>query len=146
MQASLRPDEFWSTSILHPFGLMQPDGTHVIRVARSKSERGTLTIQGCVPPVGSAVSVMRGSTDSLLGIADEVVGAALDARPGAGVLLTFSCAARAMILGPRAPEEPRRLQAAAGPVPTFGFYCCGEFARTAGVLATHNATLTAMAL
>jgi hypothetical protein len=142
----LAPEAFWPTSILHPFGLMQPDGTHVIRVARSKGEAGTLKIQGCVPSVGSAVHVMTGSVDSLLSVTDEVVCAALEAQPAAGVLLTFSCAARAMILGGRAPEEAQRLQAAAGSVPTFGFYCCAEFARTAGVLGTHNATLTAVAL
>jgi hypothetical protein len=142
----LSREAFWPTSILHPFGLMQPDGTHVIRVARSKSEQGTLMIQGCVPAVGSAVQVMDGSADSLLGVTEEVVEIALAARPGAAVLLTFSCAARAMILGERAPEEAVRLQAAAGDVPTFGFYCCAEFARTAGVLGTHNATLTAVAL
>jgi hypothetical protein len=51
-----------------------------------------------------------------------------------------------MIFGERAPEEARQLQASAGAVPTFGFYCCAEFARTAGVLGTHNATLTAVAL
>ena len=103
-------------------------------------------IQGCVPSVGSAVQVMGGSVDSLLGVTEDVVGAALEAQPGAQVLVTFSCAARAMIFGERASEEAQRLQAAAGAVPTFGFYCCAEFARTAGVLGTHNATLTAVAL
>jgi hypothetical protein len=142
----LKPEEFWGTSILHPFGLLQPDGTHVIRVARSKTPEGTLRIQGCVPPVGSAVHVMEGSVDGLLSVADEVVHGALEALPGASVLLVFSCAARAMIFGGRAPEEAQLLQAAAGEVPTFGFYCCAEFARTAGVLGTHNATLTAVAL
>jgi hypothetical protein len=89
---------------------------------------------------------MGGSVDSLLGVTDEVVDDALDSQPDAAVLLTFSCAARAMIFGERAPEEARHLQASAGAVPTFGFYCCAEFARTAGVLGTHNATLTAVAL
>lgn len=42
--------------------------------------------------------------------------------------------------------EAGREAAAAGSVPTFGMHCCGEFARSAGVLGTHNATLTAMAL
>ncbi len=146
LTAPLTPEAFWPTSILHPFGLMQPDGAHVIRVARSKTERGTLVIQGCVPSVGSAVQVMGGSVDSLLGVTEDVVAAALEAQPGAQVLLTFSCAARAMIFGERASEEARRLQTAAGAVPIFGFYCCAEFARTAGVLGTHNATLTAVAL
>jgi hypothetical protein len=142
----LRVDNFWDTSILHPFGLLQEDGTAVIRVARSKSVTGELRIQGCVPPPGSAVQVMNGSVDGLLGVVDEVVGSSLGARRDAGVLLTFSCAARAKIFGDRAPEEARRLQDAAGDVPIFGFCCCAEFARTAGILGTHNATLTAIAL
>ena len=71
---------------------------------------------------------------------------ALNAHPQPGVLLAFSCAARAAIFGESTSEEVRLLQAAAGEIPIFGIYCCGEFARTAGVLATHNATLTALAL
>lgn len=142
----LSTDQFWGTSITHPFGLLQSDGTSVIRVARSKTEQGTLRIQGCVPPTGSAVQVMTGTADTLLDIVEEVVDVTLGAYPDSGVLLAFSCAARATIFGERTAEESRRLQAAAGTTPTFGFYCCGEFARTAGVLGTHNATLTALAL
>lgn len=142
----LGADQFWGTSITHPFGLLQSNGSSVIRVARSKTEHGTLRIQGCVPPAGSAVQVMTGTADTLLDIVEEVASATLETYPDAGVLLTFSCAARATIFGERTAEESRRLQAAAGAVPTFGFYCCGEFARTAGVLGTHNATLTALAL
>ena len=142
----LHPNRFWETSILHPFGLMQDDGTSVIRVARSKSDRGDLRIQGCLPPPGCEVRVMSGSVESLLKVVDEVGGACLGVRRNAGVLLAFSCAARAAICGARAPEEARRLQDSAGEVPTFGFYCCAEFARTVGVLGTHNATLTAIAL
>jgi len=146
LQAPLAIEAFWPASLRHPFGVAQPDGTHVIRVARAKDAQGTLTIQGCVPAVGSVVQVMEGSPDRLLDVTGDVVAAALEEQPGASVLLVFSCAARAMILGDRAPEEAGRLQDAAGAVPTFGFYCCAEFARTSGVLATHNATLTAIAL
>lgn len=142
----LSAEDFWGTSIMHPFGLLQSDGTAVIRVARSKDGEGRLKIQGCVPPTGSAVQVMGGSIDDLLAITDEVVANSLADHQEAGALLVFSCAARAVIFGSRAREEAERLQAAAGAVPTFGFYCCGEFARTAGVLGTHNATLTALAL
>ena len=142
----LHADKFWETSILHPLGLLQPDGSSVIRVARAMTPQRGLRIQGCVPPAGSAVQVMSGGTDALLGIVRGIAQSALGALPNPAVLLTFSCAARAAIFGPRALEEPRILQEAAGGVPTFGFYCCGEFARSAGVLGTHNATLTAMAL
>ncbi|MFH1985357.1 MAG: FIST N-terminal domain-containing protein [Pseudomonadota bacterium] len=142
----LSAEAFWGTSIVHPFGLLQSDGTAVIRVARSKTAQGTLMIQGCVPPTGSAVQVMSSSTEALLDVAGEVAREALARHPKAGVLLAFSCAARAVIFGPRTLEEAQRLQAAAGEVSTFGIYCCGEFARTAGVLGTHNATLTVLAL
>lgn len=142
----LSADKFWGTSIHHPFGLLQHDGSTVIRVARAKTEQGTLIIQGCVPPSGSAVQVMSGTADTLLSIVGDVARTALNASSEAGVLLVFSCAARAMIFGERTSEEPRLLQVAAGNVPTFDVYCCGEFARTVGVLGTHNATLTALAL
>jgi hypothetical protein len=142
----LSADKFWGTSIHHPFGLIQPDGPPVIRVARAKTEKDTLLIQGCVPPSGSAVQVMSGTADTLLSIVADVAKTALSASPEAGVLLVFSCAARAMIFGERASEESCLLQEAAGEVPTFGIYCCGEFARTVGVFGTHNATMTALAL
>lgn len=142
----LSAEDFWGTSILHPFGLLQADGSTIIRVARSKSPEGALRIQGCVPPEGSAVQVMSGNADSLLGVVGPVATAAMVANPAAGVLLTFSCAARAAIFKERTCQETQQLQAVAGAIPSFGIYCCGEFARTAGVLGTHNATLTAVAL
>lgn len=142
----LSVEKFWSTSIHHPFGLLQPDGSTVIRVARAKTEQGTLRIQSCVPPSGSVVQVMSGTADTLLGIVDDVASTALRASSEAGVLLVFSCAARAVIFGERTSEEPQLLQVAAGNVPTFGIYCCAEFARTVGVFGTHNATLTTLAL
>jgi hypothetical protein len=64
----LNEDNFWGTSIRHPFGLLQADGSTIIRVARAKTSDGSLRIQGCVPPDGSAVQVMHGDADSLLEI------------------------------------------------------------------------------
>ena len=146
LPGELPADRFWDTALYHPFGLIQPDGSTMIRAARAKTDQGGLIIQGCLPPAGSAVQVMTGVADTLLDVVGDVTGAALDAFSNAGALLTFSCAARAVIFGNRTPEEAVRLQARAGSVPTFGFYCCGEFARTTGVLGTHNLTLTALAL
>jgi hypothetical protein len=142
----LSREKFWGTSILHPLGLLQHDGTSVIRVARSKTAQNGLRIQGCVPPAGSAIQVMSGSAETLLGVVGGVARGALDAQASPGVVLAFSCAARATILGQRTIEETRGLQEAAGAIPTFGIYCCGEFARSVGVLGTHNATLTTIAL
>lgn len=139
-------EQFWSTAIRHPLGQIQPDGSTVIRVARAKTPQGALSIYGCVPPTGSAVQVMDGSADSLMAVADQAITESLRVTPQAGVVLAFSCAARAMLFGPRVAEEARLMQTAAGTRCTFGFHCCAEFARTAGVLSTHNATLTTLAL
>ncbi|NLT53938.1 MAG: hypothetical protein GXX79_05095 [Actinomycetales bacterium] len=65
-------------------------------------------------------------------------------RPG--VVLAFSCVARLEMLRDRQHEEASRLQAAAGDVPTFGFYTYGEFARTTSAFGFHNATIAAVAL
>ncbi len=142
----LSPEKFWDTSLYHPFGLLQADGSSVIRVARAKTLEGALRIQGCVPPAGSAVQVMTGTASTLLDVVEEVAESALDGHGQSSVLLVFSCAARKVIFGERVGEEAARLQAAAGSIPVFGFYCCGEFARSMGVLGTHNATLTALAM
>jgi hypothetical protein len=141
----LSAEAFWGTSVHHPLGLMQSDGSFIIRAARAKSPSGALRIQGCVPPEGGAVQVMASTPDKLIDVTDEV-GAIVGRRADLGALLSFSCAARGMLLGGRIAEEPQRLQKAAGDVPSFGIYCCGEFARTVGVLGTHNCTLTALAL
>lgn len=138
--------DFWNTAIAHPFGLLQADGDTVIRVARSKTAAGVLNIQGCVPPEGSAVQVMSGDADALLAVVPEVAQTALAGAAAPGVLIAFSCAARMGVCQERIAEEPLALQAAAGAIPSFGIYCCGEFARTSGVLGTHNATLTALVL
>jgi hypothetical protein len=142
----LSADKFWDSSMYHPFGILQMDGSTIIRAARAKTPSDSLLIQACVPPAGSAVQVMEGSCDSLLAIVGEVGRAALKANPEAGLILAFSCAMRARIMKERTHEEAETLQAAAGDVVVAGIYCCGEFARTAGTLGTHNATLTVLAL
>ena len=137
---------FWDTSMYHPLGILQMDGSSIIRVARTKTPQGSLLIQGCVPPAGGAVQVMESSEESLLAVADEVGRDALLRNPEAAVIIAFSCAMRARLLKDKTPQEAAQLQTAAGEAAVFGMYCCGEFARVAGTLGTHNATLTAIAL
>jgi hypothetical protein len=144
-EEELAPEKFLATSVMYPLGLLQADGSRVIRLSYARNGNG-LVIHGCLPPPGGAVQVMTATVDELLAVGDEVIPAALETRPDAGVILAFSCAARGFIFGDRVGEEAPRLQKLAGDVPVFGFYTHAEFARTAGVLATHNETLTALAL
>jgi hypothetical protein len=127
----------------HAFGLLEPDGTQLIRGAYFDGEG---MVQTFTPlPLYSAVQIVSSGPDELLDISEQIVADALSGV-GASVLLTFSCVARLDILGERGPEEPARLQAAAGAVPTFGFFTYGEFARTSSVAGYHNATVAALAL
>ncbi|SDZ38196.1 Uncharacterized conserved protein, contains FIST_N domain [Micromonospora pattaloongensis] len=127
----------------HAFGLIEPDGSELIRGAFVDDD-GLIRTFTPLPPYG-AVQIMSCDPDDLLNVCEPVVADAL-AVESPRVMLTFSCAARMDILRERAAEEPTRLQEAAGPVPTFGFYTYGEFARSTGVSGYHNATLTALAL
>lgn len=127
----------------HAFGLIESDGSHLIRGAFTGPD-GLLRTFAPLPPYG-AVEVVSCRPDDLLDVTEEVVAEAL-ADQDASLLLTFSCLARLDILGARTSEEVARLQAAAGAVRTFGFYTYGEFARTNSVAGFHNATITAIAL
>jgi hypothetical protein len=127
----------------HAFGLIEPDGSKLIRGAFIDDDKQLRTFAP-LPPF-SAVEVMSCDQDDLLDISEKVVNDAL-AGGGRSVMLAFSCMARLQILGERSGEEVSRLQAAAGGVPTFGFYTAGEFARTTSVSGYHNATIAALAL
>jgi hypothetical protein len=127
----------------HALGLIEPDGSQLIRGVYVDDNHQLRTF---VPlPPYSAVQTVSCQQDDLLAISDTIASEALGGRDAA-VLLAFSCVARLDILRDRSAEEPARLQAAAGQVPTVGFYTYGEFARTSGVAGYHNATLAAIAL
>lgn len=127
----------------HLLGLVEPDGSLLVRTVYS--EDGDLRTFAQIPPY-SAVQVVRGDADRLLAVSEDVVRAAFAGAAEPAVLLVFSCTARMDLFGERAPEEAERLQAAAGSVPTAGFYTFGEFARTTSASGYHNATVVAVAL
>jgi hypothetical protein len=136
----VRPGGYYSA---HAFGLIEPDGTHLIRGALM-SDEGMITTFAPLP-VYSAIQIMGCDEDDLLAVSDDVARRSVAGRD-ASVLLVFSCVARLDILLERGSEEPSRLQAAAGTVPIFGVYTYGEFARTTSVAGYHNSTVTAIAL
>jgi hypothetical protein len=127
----------------HAFGLIQPDGSLLIRGAFIDSDGKLRTFSPM--PAYSAVQVVSCDPEDLLKVGEETVEEAMEGAEPA-VVLVFDCVARLDILGQRGHEEARRLQEAAGDTPTFGYYTYGEFARTTGVAGYHNATIAAMAL
>jgi hypothetical protein len=140
-----RSARFWDTGYRHPLGLLQPNGSVLIRVPEHTVDDGSLWTHSPIP-AGCAVQVMTGSTDALMEHAGLVARGAVESRQSPGVVLAFSCAARLAVCESRIAEEAAGIQSAAGEVPTFGFYTYGEFARTVGSLGVHNATVTALAL
>lgn len=135
----IRPGGYYST---HAFGLIEPDGTHLIRGVFMTDDR----IHTFAPlPVYSAIQIMGSNEEDLLAMSDDVTKRAV-AGHDASVLLVFSCIARLDILQDRGGEEAARIQAAAGGVPIFGVYTYGEFARTTSVAGYHNSTVAALAL
>ena len=138
-----RDDQHPRQCAAHAFGLVEPDGTQVIRGATIDGD-GVLRTWAPVP-LYSAVRVVSCEPEQLLAAAEQAAAAVL-APGGARLLLAFGCTARAEILGERCGEEAKRLQAAAGDVPTFGFYTYGEFARTTSVAGYHNAAVATLAL
>lgn len=129
----------------HPLGILQPDGSWVIRHVRARVDEAGLRLFAPVP-LNAAVQVMTGGLDDLLAVCGPLVSDSLAGRSDATAVLAFSCLARHSILGPRVVEEVDALQAAAGDVPVVGFYTYGEFARTSSVVGFHNASISAVAL
>jgi hypothetical protein len=136
----VRPGGYYST---HAFGLIEPDGTHLIRGVFMDGDQMINTFAPL--PVYSAIQIMSCDEDDLLSVSEDVARRAVAGRD-ASVLLVFSCIARLDVLQSRGEEEAVRLQAAAGDVPTFGIYTYGEFARTTSVAGYHNSTVAAVAL
>lgn len=132
----------WFTA--HSFGLIEPDGTQLIRGGFVDDDGNLRTFTPL--PEYCAVQIVSADQDDLLDVSDTVVRDALRGVDDPAVMLTFSCIARMDVLGARDHEESARLHKAAAPVSTFGFYTYGEFARSTGVAGYHNATITALAL
>jgi hypothetical protein len=136
----VRPGGYYSA---HAFGLIEPDGSHLIRGVFMGDDEMIHTFAPL--PVYSAIQIVACDEDDLLAVTDRVAQQSVAGRD-ASVLLVFSCIARLDVLQDRGGEEATRLQAAAGSVPVFGIYTYGEFARTTSVAGYHNSTVAAIAL
>lgn len=127
----------------YALGVIEPDGTHLIRGVFSTPEG---PIRAFTPlPAYSAVQVMSADPTTLLSVIDGVVEEAMmygDEK----VLLAFDCIARMDIMGTAYPDEVAAIGKAAHGARCFGSYTYGEFARVTGVGGVHNATLTTLAL
>ncbi len=136
----VRPGGYYS---MHAFGLIEPDGSHLIRGVFMDTDGNIRTFAPL--PVYSAIQIVACDPDELLAVSQQVAEQAVAGRDPS-VVLVFSCVARLDVLQERGPEEAERVQKAVGAIPIFGIYTYGEFARTNSVAGYHNSTLAAIAL
>lgn len=137
---SVRPGGYYST---HAFGLIEPDGSYLVRGVFQDQEGQIRTFAPL--PTYSAIQVVACEPDDVLDVSHKVAEQSVAGRD-VSVLLVFSCVARLDVLQQRAEEEAQRLQLGAGTVPIFGIYTYGEFARTTSATGYHNATVAMVAL
>jgi hypothetical protein len=131
----------WQSS--HALGLIEPDGSHLIRGVYATPEGPISTFTPL--PAYSAVQLMKADPEMLLSVIDGVIDKALPFGDES-VLLVFDCVARMDIMGAAYRDEITAINRAAEGTQVFGCYTYGEFARVKGLSGVHNATLTAMAL
>lgn len=139
---------FAEFAMLHPFGIPQADGEHVIRDPVAVEDDGALRCV-CEVPDGSLVRVMQASQGSLIDAARQAAQGAARAVGGRlGGALVFDCMSRYLVLGPRMQEEIAALQAGLGEgVPMMGCLTFGEVgALGAGLPQFHNKTCAVLAL
>jgi hypothetical protein len=136
----VRPGGYYS---LHAFGLIEPDGSHLIRGVFMDADGNIRTFAPL--PVYSAIQIVSCDQEETLAMSRRVAAEAVAGRD-ASLLLVFSCVARLDVLQDRGVEEAQVLHAAANPVPVYGIYTYGEFARTSTVAGYHNSTVAAVAL
>jgi hypothetical protein len=127
----------------HAFGLIEPDGTMLVRGAYLHPD-GTLRTLAPLPTY-APIQIVSCEPPDMLAVVEPVVARAIAGREPS-LVLGFSCTARLDLLGERVGEEAALLHDAAGGAATFGFYTYGEFARTTSAAGYHNATLAALAL
>ena len=142
------PEIFASFSMLHPFGIPQADGEHVIRDPLSVDADGAIRFIAEVSD-GSLIRAMEGNRDLLIAAATA---AAQDAREavqgGLAGAFVFDCVSRSLMLKEGICEEFAAFQRALGSgVPMMGCLTFGEIgALGTGVPQFHNKTAVLLAL
>ena len=123
----LTRETFGAFAMLHPLGIPQADGGHIIRDPLKIEDDGSLAFAGEMPR-GSFVRLMDGDQKRLLDAAESAAAQARRAVKGAlGGAIVFDCVSRSLILQKGMREELDRFQAALGTrVPLIGCLAFGE--------------------
>lgn len=140
-------DNFTQFAMLHPLGLVQAQGDHVLRSPLQSGEDGTIHCCSDIP-VNALVRLMEGDQASLLSAARDAARAAtaqLGGRTPAAALV-FACISRGFVLGDDEQGLSQELgavrEALGDDVPVFGCVTFGGFGSlSAGLPQYHSKSI-----
>ncbi len=129
--------DFFSFAKEHPFGILQEDGSIIVRDPISVNDAGEIICVADIPAKSQAY-VLKGDKRSLLASSNEIAKECVAKAPGAQLPMLFDCISRAMFLENDFSCELRNIQSKLS-APLIGTLSIGEIAsRSDGAIDIHN--------
>lgn len=134
---TLYKQDFFLFAKDHPFGILQEDGSLVVRDPIAVDENGHIVCVADIPE-GSDLYVLKGDINTLLSASLQIAEYCSENAPKEYIPLLFNCISRAMFMEERFREELRNIQKQLR-YGMEGALSIGEFAsRRNGELVIHN--------
>jgi|LSQX01.1.fsa_nt_gb hypothetical protein len=134
---TLFKDDFFIYAKDHPFGILEEDGSIIVRDPIEVNDDDEIICIAGIPE-GSEVYILRGNTNALLDSSKQISQVCRDCTPEKYYLLLFNCISRAMFLGKYFSDELNNIQANLDHT-VEGVLSIGEIAtRKNGHLVIHN--------
>lgn len=107
---TLFKEDFFIYAKDHPFGILEDDGSLVVRDPIAVNDDDEIICVAGIPE-GSEVYILKGDIDTLLKSSKQITEACRDKAPTKYLPLLFDCISRAMYLGKHFSEELDNIQA-----------------------------------
>ena len=136
-RVTLSREDFFSFAKEHPFGILQQDGSLIVRDPISVNDLGEITCVADIPNK-SRTYILKGDKNSLLASSGDIARKCASNAPAAYTPMLFDCISRAMFLEDEFPLELQNIQSNL-PFPLRGTLSIGEIAsRADGTIDIHN--------
>lgn len=130
-------EDFFSIAKDHPFGIIQEDGSIIVRDPIGLNENYEIICVADIP-VNSQVYVLKGDVDSLLSSSLEITEYCTERAPASYIPFLFNCISRAMFMEDKFEEELSNIQDKLKPI-VQGALSIGEIAsKRNGDIIIHN--------
>jgi len=134
---TLFKEDFFAIAKDHPFGIVQEDGSIIVRDPIGLNDNYEIICVADIP-VDSQVYVLKGDVDSLLSSSLEITEYCTENAPDYHFPLLFNCISRAMFMEDKFEEELANIQNKLKPI-VQGALSIGEIAsKSNGEIVIHN--------